>query len=30
MTTGVLLTPNRSAEHIVDDAVERASLAYGA
>jgi F420-dependent oxidoreductase-like protein len=30
MTAGVLLTPNRSAEHVVDDAVEQASLAYGA
>ncbi|MCV7135944.1 TIGR03564 family F420-dependent LLM class oxidoreductase [Mycobacterium hodleri] len=27
MTTGVLLTPDRSAEHVVDDAVEQASLA---
>ncbi|MET0475406.1 MAG: TIGR03564 family F420-dependent LLM class oxidoreductase [Mycobacterium sp.] len=30
MTTGVLLTPNRSAEHVVDDAVEQAALAYDA
>jgi len=30
MTTGVLLTPNRSAEHVVADAVEQASLAWDA
>lgn len=30
MTTGVLLVPNRSAEHVVDDAVEQASLAQAA
>ena len=30
MSTGVLLTPNRSAEHVVDDAVLQASLAYEA
>jgi F420-dependent oxidoreductase-like protein len=30
MSTGVLLTPDRSAEHVVDDVVEQASLAHGA
>jgi F420-dependent oxidoreductase-like protein len=30
MPTGVLLTPNRSAEHVVDDAVQQAALAYEA
>lgn len=30
MTTGVLLTPDRCAEHVVDDAVSQASLAYDA
>lgn len=30
MTAGVLLTPNRSATHVVDDAIEQASLAYDA
>jgi F420-dependent oxidoreductase-like protein len=30
MTAGVLLVPNRSVEHVVDDAVEQASLAHGA
>lgn len=30
MTTGVLLTPDRSAPHVVDDAVEQASLAFDA
>lgn len=28
MTTGVLITPDRSAEHVVDDAVAQARLAY--
>jgi len=28
MTTGVLLTPDRSAQHVVDDAVAQASLAH--
>lgn len=30
MTTGVLLTPDRSAAHVVDDAVEQASMAFDA
>lgn len=30
MPTGVLLTPNRSAEYVVDDAVQQAALAYEA
>ncbi|BBZ28220.1 LLM class F420-dependent oxidoreductase [Mycolicibacterium madagascariense] len=30
MSTGVLLTPDRSAEHVVADAVEQATLAYDA
>ncbi|MCV7226984.1 TIGR03564 family F420-dependent LLM class oxidoreductase [Mycolicibacterium komossense] len=30
MATGVLLTPNRSAQHVVDDAVAQAALAYEA
>lgn len=30
MTTGVLLTPDRSADHVVADAVEQASLAWDA
>ncbi|MEU0496497.1 TIGR03564 family F420-dependent LLM class oxidoreductase [Mycobacterium sp. NPDC006124] len=30
MTAGVLLTPDRSADHVVDDAVAQASLAFDA
>jgi F420-dependent oxidoreductase-like protein len=30
MTTGVLLTPNRSADNVVDDTVEQAALAHRA